>query len=166
MRTWCWPQNVNIARTDFAVTMTRIGRHSCDVNQIDVRRPNVWCVEGESLTLSAYTPKPVSATLDGVDIKFDACVVMDMFPPGICLAPQELRWYNISRQELTGKARVDERASLVVSFVVPDAAPITLRGLVDTGSCVSIVIFSAFNRVAVQTVAVLRPYRIDLYTAR
>ena len=49
--------------------------------------------------------------------------------------------------------------------MVPDAAPIPLRGLVDTGSGVSILTFSAFNRIAVQTGAVLRPYRIDLYAA-
>ena len=35
----------------------------------------------------------------------------------------------------------------------------------DTGSGVSILTFSAFNRIAVQTGAVLRPYRIDLYDA-
>ena len=35
----------------------------------------------------------------------------------------------------------------------------------DTGSGVSILTFSAFNRIAVQTGAVLCPYRIDLYAA-
>ena len=64
-------------------------------------------------------------------MRFDAYVVMDMFPPGICLGSQELKCYNISRQEPTGEARIDERASLVVSFKIPEAAPIPLRGLVD-----------------------------------
>ena len=76
---------------------------------------------------------------------------------------QELKCYNINHQKPTGEARVDERASLVVFFVVPKAAPIPLRGLVDTGSGVSILTFSAFNRVAAQTGTVLKPYRIDLY---
>ena len=86
-------------------------------------------------------------------------------PPGICLGPQELKCYNINRQEPTGEARIDERASLVVSLIVPQAAPIPLRGLIDTGSGVSILTFSAFSRVAVQTGAVLKPYQIDLYDA-
>ena len=88
---------------------------------------------------------------------------MDVFPAGICLGPQELRCYNISRQEPTGEARIDERASLVVCFMAADAAPIALRELVDTASVVSILTFSAFNRVAIQTGAVLKPYRVDLY---
>ena len=48
---------------------------------------------------------------------------------------------------------------------MPHAAPIPLRGLIDTGSGVSILTFSAFNRVAVQTGAVLKPYQFDLYAA-
>ena len=103
--------------------------------------------------------------MDGVDVKFEACVVVDVFPPGLCLGPRELKCYNINHQEPTGEARIDERASLDVSFVVPHAAPIPLRGLVDTGSGVSILTFSAFNRVAARTGAVLKPYQIDLYAA-
>ena len=103
--------------------------------------------------------------MDGVDVMFEACVVVDVFPPGICLGAQELKCYNINHQEPTGEARIDERASLVVSFVVPQAAPIPLRGLVDTGSGVSILTFSAFNRIASQTGTVLKPYQIDLYAA-
>ena len=53
--------------------------------QIEVKRPDEWCGESESKVLSSYAPVPVNATLDGVDMKFDACVVMDMLPPGICL---------------------------------------------------------------------------------
>ena len=81
------------------------------------------------------------------------------------MGPQELRCYNIDAQEPTGEARIDERASLVVSFVVLDAAPVLLRGLVDTGSGVSILTFSAYNRLAVRTGTLLRPYGIDLYAA-
>ena len=133
--------------------------------EIDVKRPEEWCGEGESITLSSYAPVPVDATLVGVDMRFDVCVVMDLFPPGICLGPQKLKCYNINRQEPTGEARLDERASLVVSSIMLEAAPILLRGLVDTGSGVSIRSFSDVNRIAVQTGAVLRPYKIDLYAA-
>ena len=128
-------------------------------------RPKQWYVPGESETLTTCSPVPVCATMDGVDVKFEAWVVVDVFPPGLCLGPQELKCHNINHQEPTGEARIDERASLVVSFVVPHAAPIPLRGLVDTGSGVSILTFSAFNRVAARTGAVLKPYQIDLYAA-
>ena len=134
-------------------------------NRMELPRPKQWHVPGESETLTTYSPVPVCATMDGVDVKFEACVVVDVFPPGLCLGPQELKCYNINHQEPTGETRIDERASLVVSFVVPHAAPIPLRGLVDTGSGVSILTFSAFNRVAARTGAVLKPYQIDLYAA-
>ena len=99
---------------------------------------------------------------------FEACVVVGVFPPGICgncLGAQELKCYNINHQEPSCETRIDERAALVVSFVVPQAAPIPLRGLVDTSSGVSILTFSAFNRIASQTGTVLKPYQIDLYAA-
>ena len=131
----------------------------------ELPRPKEWYAPGESATLTTYSPVPVCASMDGVDMKFEACVVVDVFPPGICLGPQELKCYNINHQEPTGEARIDERASLVVSFMVPHAAPIPLRGLVDTGSGVSILTFSAFNRVAARTGTVLKPYQVDLYAA-
>ena len=133
--------------------------------RVEMPRPKEWYAPGESKTLTTYSPVPVCATMDGVDVKFEACVVVDVFPPGLCLGPQELKCYNINNQEPTSEARIDERASLVVSFVVPHAAPIPLRGLVDTGSGVLILIFSAFNRVAAQTGTVLKPYQVDLYVA-
>ena len=126
--------------------------------RVELPRPKEWYAPGESKTLTTYSPVPVCATMDGVDVKFEACVVVDVFPPGLCLGPQELKCYNVNHQEPTGEARIDERASLVVSFVVPHAAPIPLRGLVDTGSGVSILTFSAFNRVAAQTGTVLKPF--------
>ena len=95
--------------------------------RVELTRPKEWYVPGESETLTTYSPVPVCATMDGVDVKFEACVVVDVFPPGICLGPQELKCYNINHQEPTCEARIDERASLVVSFVVPHAAPIPLE---------------------------------------
>ena len=133
--------------------------------RVEIPRPKEWYAPGDSDTLTTYSPVPICATMDGVDVIFEACVVVVVFPPGICLGAQELKCYNINYQEPTGEARIDERASLVVSFVVPQAAPIPLRGLVDTGSGVSILTFSAFNRVAAQTGTVLKPYQIDLYAA-
>ena len=127
--------------------------------------PKEWYAPGDSDTLTICSPVPICATMDGGDVKFEACVVVDVFPPGLCIGPQELKCFNINHQEPNGEARIDERASLVVSFVVPHAAPIPLRGLVDTGSGVSILTFSAFNRVAAQTGTVLKPYQIDFYAA-
>ena len=132
---------------------------------MEIPRSKEWYAPGDSDTLTTYSPVPICATMDGIDVMFEACVVVDDFPSGICLGAQELKCYNINHQEPTGEARIDERASLVISFVVPQAAPIPLRGLVDTGSGVSILTFSAFNRIAAQTGTVLKPYQIDLYAA-
>ena len=133
--------------------------------RVEIPRPKEWFAPGDSDTLTTYSPVPICATMDEVNVMFDVCVMVDVFPPGFCLGAQELKCYNINHQEPTGEARIDERASLVVSFVVPQAAPIPLRGLVDTGSGVSILTFSAFNRLAAQTGTVLKPYQIDLYAA-
>ena len=131
--------------------------------RVELPRPKEWYVQRDSDTLTTYSPVPICAAMDGVDLMFEACVVVDVFPPGICWGPQELKCYNINHQEPTGEERIDEPDSLVVPFVVPQAASILLRGLVDTGSGVSTLTFSAFNRVAAQTGAVLKLYRIDLY---
>ena len=133
--------------------------------RLDIPRPKEWYAPGDSDTLTTYSPVPICATMDGVDVILEACAVVDVFPPGICLGAQELKCYIINHQEPTGGARIDERASLVVSFVVPQATPIPLRGLVVTGSGVSIPTFSAFNRIAAQTGTVLKSYQIDLYAA-
>ena len=71
-------------------------------------------------------------------MRFEATITTDAFHHGICLGQLELRCYNIDQQEPKEEARIDERASLVVSFIIPDAAPLPLRGLIDTGSGVSI----------------------------
>ena len=130
------------------------------VQQITLPRPTEWQAKGLSATFSALTPVPKQANIDGVDMRFDATVITDNFPPGVCLGSQELRCYNIMRQDTTGEARIDKRASLVVSFSIPDAAPMPLKGLIDTGSGVSILTFSAYNELVV-----LKPYGIDLYAA-
>ena len=91
------------------------------VKRISLPLPKEWYIDGEAITFSAYTTVPVHANIDGVDMKFEASVVVDVFPHGVCLGPHELRCYSISRQEPTGEARIVERASLVPSFAVPDA---------------------------------------------
>ena len=133
--------------------------------QSTLPQPEEGQVEGVTSMYHAYSPIPVRACIDGVDMRFEAPVITDAFPPGICLGPQELRCYNIDTQEPSGEATIDEHASLVVSFVIPDAAPVLLRGLIDTGSGVSILTFSAYNRLAMHTGTILRPYGIDLYAA-
>ena len=133
--------------------------------QLTLPQPEEWQVKGVTSTYHAYSPIPVKVCIDGVDMRFGATIITDAFPPEISLGPQELRCYNIDTQEPSGEARIDERASLVVSFVVPDSAPVPLRGLIDTDLGVSILTFSAYNRIAVRTGALLRPYGIDLYAA-
>ena len=133
--------------------------------QLALPQPEEWQVKGVTSTYHAYSPVPVKVCIDGVDMRFGATVITDAFPPGICLGPRELRCYKIDAQEPSGEARIDERASLVVSFTVPDDAPVQLPGLIDTGSGVSILTFLAYNRIAVRTGTFLRPYNIDLYAA-
>ena len=88
------------------------------------------------MTYHAYSPIPVKSNKDGVDLRFQATIITDVFPPGICLG--ELRCYNIDQQEPTEEARIDERASLVVSFTIHDAAPIPLREPIDNVSLLTI----------------------------
>ena len=134
-------------------------------HQFTLPQPEEWPVKGVTSTYHAYSPIPVKMNMDDLDIRFEATVITDAFPPGICLGLQELRSYSINKQEPTGEARIDERASLVVSFTIPDAAPLLLRGLIDTGSGVSILTFTAYNRLAVHTGTMLRPYGVDLNAA-
>ena len=102
--------------------------------RVEIPRPKEWYAPGDSDTLTTYFPVPICATIDGVDVMFEACVVVDVFPPGICLGAQELKGYNINYQEPTGEARIDERASLVVSFVVHQTAPIPPKCDVECGN--------------------------------
>ena len=53
----------------------------------------------------------------------------------------------------------------MVSFTISDAAPIPLRGLIDTGSYVAILTFSAYTKLAVHTGTLMRSYGVDLYAA-
>ena len=96
--------------------------------RVELPRPKKWYALGDSDTLTTYSPSPFCVTMDDVVVKFEVCEVVDVFPPCICLGPQELKCYSISRQDPTGEARIDERASRVVSFIVPHATPIPLRG--------------------------------------
>ena len=95
----------------------------------------------------------------------EATIIADAVSHGICFGQQELRCYNIGQQEPTGDARINERASLVVSITIRDAAHIPLRWLIDTGSGVSILTFSSYYRLAVDTGTLMRRYGVDLYAA-
>ena len=91
------------------------------VEKISLLLPKEWSTEGAASTCTAYTPVCVHANIDGVGIKFDASVVVDVFPQAVCLGLHELRCNSISKQEPTGEARIAESASLVVFFAVPNA---------------------------------------------
>ena len=63
-------------------------------------------------------------------------------------------------------AKVDSATVLLQNHQFnPSANPIPLRGMVDTGSGVSNMNFSALNRVAMQTGVALQPHRINFYAA-
>ena len=92
------------------------------IQQTTLPQPTEWQMEELPITFNALTPVPIQANIDGVVLQFDATAITDAFPPGT----QELRCYNITRQGTTGEARFNERASLVVSFTIPDTAPMLL----------------------------------------
>ena len=45
--------------------------------KISLPLPKEWYTEGEAITCTAYTPVPVHANIDGLDMKFDASVVVE-----------------------------------------------------------------------------------------
>ena len=49
--------------------------------RVELPRPKEWYVPGESDTLTTYSPVSICATMEGFDVKFEACVVLDVFPP-------------------------------------------------------------------------------------
>ena len=113
--------------------------------------------------VKTISPVPVAINVDGVDMKFDAMVVLKgHFPQGLYLGRQELRCYNIGVQDAQGEARIDERASLVVAFGNTIQEPIPLYGMVDTGSGVSILSLKAYQKIAAAHALSLLPYDIQL----
>ena len=116
--------------------------------------------------VKTIAPVPIAITVDGVDMRFDAIVVLEgHFPQGLYLGRQELRCYNIGVQDAQGEAQIDERASLVVAFGTPQQKPIPLFGMIDTGSGVSILSLSAYKKIASQHELNLSPYDIELFAA-
>ena len=97
--------------------------------------------------VKTISPVPVAINVDGVDMKFDAIVVVEgYFPQGLYLGRQELRCYNIGVQDTQGEASIDERASLVVVFGSNLQESIPLYGMIDTGSGVSILFLQRTKR--------------------
>ena len=116
--------------------------------------------------VKTISPVPVAINVDGVDMKFDAIVVIEgYFPQGLYLGRQELRCYNIGIQDTQGEARIDERASLVVAFGSNLQEPIPLYGMIDTGSGVSILSLAAYQKIASAHSLSLMPYDVQLYAA-
>ena len=116
--------------------------------------------------VKTIAPVPIAITIDGVDMKFDAIVVLEgHFPQGLYMGRQELRCYNIGVQDAHGEAQIDERASLVVAFGTTLQKPIPLFGMIDTGSGVSILSLSAYKKIAPQHELNLSPYDLELFAA-
>ena len=103
--------------------------------------------------------------IDGVDMKYDAEIVIDgYFPQGLCLGINELRCYNIGNQGAVGEAQIDDKANLAMTFTHPQA-PVPLKGLIDTGSGVSILSLEAYNAIALGSTYCIKPYDIYLFAA-
>ena len=111
-------------------------------------------------------PVPKEITVDGVDMRFDAIVVLEgHFPQSLYLGRLELRCYNIGVQDAQGEAQIDERTSLVVAFGTTLQKPIPLFGMIDTGSGVYILSLSAYKKLASQHELSLSPFDIELFAA-
>ena len=78
-----------------------------EYRQLTLPQPEEWQEKGMTPTYHASSPFPVKVNIDGVDVCFEATIITDAFPPGICLGQHELRCYNLDRQELTGEAKID-----------------------------------------------------------
>ena len=143
------------------------------VSQLEIHsRPLPQYAEHDPKTLASHqkvktiAPVPVAITVDGVDMRFDAVVVLEgHFPQGLYLGRKELRCYNIGSQDAYGEACIDERASLVVAFGHQNQIPIPLFGMVDTGSGVSILSYNAYNKIASATQIIWRPFDTPLFAA-
>ena len=99
--------------------------------------------------VKTIAPVAIAITIDGVDMRFDAIVVLEgHFPQGLYLGRQELRCYNVGVQDAQGEAQIDERASLVVAFGTPLQKPMPLFGMIDTGSGASILSLSAYKKMS------------------
>ena len=117
--------------------------------------------------VKTIAPVPIAITVDGVDMRFDAIVVLEgHFPQRLYLGRQELRYYNIGVQDAHGEAQIDERASLVVAFGTLLQKPIPLLGMIYTGSGVSDLSLSAYKKIASQHELSLSPYEIELFAAK
>ena len=114
----------------------------------------------EAPILQTVSPVPVTMNIDGVDMKYEAEIVIDgYFPQGLCLGINELRCYNIGNQGAVGEARIDDKVNLVMTFTHPQA-PVPLKGLIDTGSGVSILSLEAYNAIAPGSTYCIKPYDI------
>ena len=48
--------------------------------RMELSRPKKWYAPADSKTLTTYSPVPICVTMDGVDVQFEACVVVDVSP--------------------------------------------------------------------------------------
>ena len=67
--------------------------------QLTLQQLEEWQVKGDTSTYHADSPIPVKVNVDKINMRFEATVITDAFPPGLCLGPQELRCYNIDKQD-------------------------------------------------------------------
>ena len=116
--------------------------------------------------VKTIAPVPVAINIDGVDMRFHAAVVMEgYFPQGLYLGERELRCYNIGAQDAYGEARIDEHASLSVTFGGRNQQPVLLSGMIDTGSGLSLLSFKAYQKLAAANGLILQQFETPTYAA-
>ena len=60
------------------------------IQQTTLTRPTEGQTEELPTTFNAFMTVPIQANIDRVDMRFDATVITDVFPLGICLGAQKL----------------------------------------------------------------------------
>ena len=133
--------------------------------QLTLPQPEEWQVKGATSTYHACSLIPVKANIDVFDMRIDATVITDAFPPGICRRTQKdiAKTSSSSNQPVKPALTIVRRSWYHSSFLMPQ--PLPLKRLIETGSWVSIFTFAAYNRLAVQIGATLWPYSFHLYAA-
>ena len=155
------------------LTLTQLKEELCtNTNHTIAARPLPHFASEDEAKLApiqkvkTISPVSVAINVDGVDMNFDAIVVLEgHFPQGLYLGRQKLRCYTIGVQDAQGEARIDKRASLVVAFGTTLQEPILLYVMIDTGSGVSILSLSAYQKIASAHTLRLLPYDIQLFAA-
>ena len=114
-----------------------------DCGKLDLPLPVERRVESKIVNNSEHSHKTVQ---DNIRFEKKSTPVLCGSNPGwgvLGIPGAEL--FCIGRQKLNGKFGIDECVLIVVSYIIPNATPLTSKKLTDTASGVFILSFSVYN---------------------